>query len=355
MAKMTTHKRMSTILSHREADHAPITDHPWPTTLTRWHREGMPEDVSFADYFGLDQFVSLHVDNSPRYPERVIEETDEYIIESTVWGSTMRNWKEHGSTPEYLDFTVKNEEDWQKAKARMKPDPDRIDWGEIDRLYREGREKGAWISAIFWFGFDVTHSYFVGTENMLIAMATQPEWVKDMFNHYLDVAIPLWDMVWERGYHFDEVFWYDDMGYKGTQFFSLDMYRNLLKPAHKRACDWAKAHGIKTQLHSCGNVSRFIPDLIEIGVDTLNPIEVKSGLDPVELKKQYGDELTLHGGLNAVLYARPEEMWKEMRRVIPEMKKGGGYVIGSDHSVPETVSLEEFTEFVKLAKELGSY
>ena len=78
-------------------------------------------------------------------------------------------------------------------------------------------------------------------------------------------------------------------------------------------------------------------------------------MDPVALKKQYGDSLTFQGGLNAVLYDKPEKMWDEMRRVIPEMKKGGGYIIGSDHSVPETVGLEEFGEFVKLAKELGSY
>lgn len=355
MPELTTRERMLLTLEHKEADHAPITDHPWPTTLVRWRQEGMPADVSFEDHFDLDRYASLHVDNSPRYPQRVIEETEEYITEFTEWGATLRNWKKHGSTPEHVDFTVKDPDSWAKAKARMRPDPDRVNWDEIDRIYKEAREEGAWVSAVFWFGFDVAHSYFVGTETMLIAMAMQPEWVSDMFNHYLDVAIPLWDMVWERGYHFDEVFWYDDMGYKGTAFFSLDMYRNLLKPVHKRACDWAKAHGLTTRLHSCGNVSALIPDLLEIGLDALNPIEVKAGLDPVALKKQYGDSLTFQGGLNAVLYDKPEKMWDEMRRVIPEMKKGGGYIIGSDHSVPETVGLEEFGEFVKLAKELGSY
>ena len=157
------------------------------------------------------------------------------------------------------------------------------------------------------------------------------------------------------GYTFDEVMWYDDMGYKNGTFFSLDMYRNLLKPFHKRACDWAHAHGCKVRLHSCGNIRAFIPDLIEIGVEMLNPVEVKAGLEPVGLKKEFGDRLAFHGGVNAVLFERPEELWKEMRRVIPEMKKGGGYMCSSDHSVPEIVSLAEFTEFVRLAKELGAY
>ena len=87
----------------------------------------------------------------------------------------------------------------------------------------------------------------------------------------------------------------------------------------------------------------------------LNPIEVKAGLDPVALKKRYGDSLAFHGGLNAVLFDAPERMWDEMRKVIPEMKKGGGYIISSDHCVPETVSFETFGEFVRLAKELGRY
>ncbi len=355
MQDVTTRDRMMLAVEHKEPDRTPITDYPWPTTLARWRSEGMPGDLSHVDYFGLDHFVTLHVDNSPRYPRRVIEETDSYITEFTEWGATLRNWKDHGGTPEHIDFTVKDPETWQQAKARMKPDADRIDWEEIDRTYTQARERGAWVSAVFWFGFDVTHSYFVGTETMLVAMATQGEWVKDMFNHYLDVAIPLWDMVWDRGYHFDEVFWYDDMGYKGTSFFSVDMYRDLLKGAHKRACDWAKSRGLKTRLHSCGNISGLIEDLLEIGLDTLNPIEVKAGMDPLALKEQYGDRLAFQGALNAVLYEKPEKMWGEMHRVIPRMKRGGGYIIGSDHSVPETVSLAEFTEFVRLAKELGSY
>jgi uroporphyrinogen decarboxylase len=87
----------------------------------------------------------------------------------------------------------------------------------------------------------------------------------------------------------------------------------------------------------------------------LNPIEVKAGMEPTELKKQYGDRLGFHGGLNAVLFYDMEAMFAEMERVIPVMKQGGGYIISSDHSVPDSVSLEQFREFVRKAKELGRY
>jgi uroporphyrinogen decarboxylase len=165
----------------------------------------------------------------------------------------------------------------------------------------------------------------------------------------------MFEMIWDEGYTFDEIHWPDDMGYKGTQFFSLDMYRNLVKPAQKRACDWAHAKGIKAHLHTCGNINKFVPDLIDAGVDMLNPLEVKAGVDPIALKKQYGDKLAFHGGINAVIYSDREKLTAEMKRIVPVMKKDGGYWLSSDHSVPESVSLEDFRYFVELGKALGKY
>jgi len=355
MREMTTHERMTRMLAHREADRVPITDIPWGATLRRWRREGLPEGVDWAEYFGLDRFVGIGADNSPRYPVRTIEETEEYSITTTAWGVTVKNWKNRGSVPEFLDFTVKDRDSWQQAKARMRPTPDRIDWQRLERNYGRWRQQGAWITGHFWFGFDVTHSWTVGTERVLETMIDDPEWLADMFNHYLDVHIALFDMIWDAGYHFDAIHWPDDMGYKGHQFFSLDTYRQLLKPVHKRAADWAHNRGLAVELHSCGNVLPFIPDFIEIGINVLNPIEVKAGMDPVAIKKQYGHVLTLHGGINAALFWEPEKLYAHMRQVIPAMKENGGYIISSDHSVPDSVSLEDFRRFVELAKQLGTY
>ena len=353
--EMTTYERLTRMYAHKEADRVPITDGPWGSTIERWRKEGMPKDMDFADYFGLDKLRAIHADNSPRYPEQTIEETEEYRVWKTKWGATLKTWKHSGGVPEFLDFTIVSPDTWADAKKRMTPDRDRIDWENLKKNYKKWRDNGDWVTTYFWFGFDVTHSWTVGTERLLMALITDPEWCVDMFNHFLDVDIALYEMVWDAGYKFDEVHWPDDMGYKGHQFFSLKMYRELLKPVHKRACDWAHSKGIKTRLHSCGDVRPMIPDLIEIGIDMLNPLEVKAGMDPIVLKKQYGDKLAFHGGLNAVLYETPEKMWEEMKRVVPVMKKNGGYMLSSDHSVPQNVSLEEFRQFVELGKKLGSY
>jgi uroporphyrinogen decarboxylase len=133
------------------------------------------------------------------------------------------------------------------------------------------------------------------------------------------------------------------------------MFRKLLKPVHAQAIDWAHARGIKTHLHSCGDVNPFVPELVEIGLDALNPLEVKAGMDPIGLKRTWGDRLVLHGGINAVLWDDLDAIEAEMRRVLPALKAGGGYVFSSDHSVPSSVSLANFRRIVDLAKQLGAY
>lgn len=355
MYRMTSHERFSRIFEHKEADRIPIIDDPWETTIERWHREGMPEGVSFVEFFDLDRVAHISVDNSPRYETKIIEETDEYKIYTTPWGATLKSWKHITSTPEFLDFRIKDRISWKEAKERMVPSRDRIPWDYLQANYKKWREEGYWIQAGLWFGFDVTHSWTVGTERLLIALIEDPEWCIDMFNHFLDVNLALLDMVWDAGYHFDSVFWPDDMGYKNNQFFSVNTYRNLLKPIHKKAIDWAHSKGIKAHLHSCGDIRPFIPELIDIGLDALNPLEVKAGVDTIELKKKYGKDLVLHGGINAVLWNDREAIEAEIKEKVPVLKESGGYIFSSDHSVPDTVSLEDFRHIVELAKEMGRY
>ena len=250
---MTSKERFTRMFEHREADRIPIIDSPWAGTIARWKREGMPGDADWRDYFDVDKSELIYVDTSPRFEQKVLEETDRYRIITSPWGVTMKEFKEEDSTPEFLDFKVVTPEEWEKAKARMTLDRDRIDWKRLETEYPRWVAEGRWIEGYMWFGFDVTHSWMVGTETLLIAMLEQPEWVVDMFNTYLDRCIALMDMVWDAGYRMDGIFWPDDMGYKGTPFFSNATYRELLQPVQRRAVEWAHKKGIKAHLHSCGD------------------------------------------------------------------------------------------------------
>ncbi|MFH1570903.1 MAG: uroporphyrinogen decarboxylase family protein [Gemmatimonadota bacterium] len=350
---MTSHERFTRMFQRRASDRIPIIDSPWGDTVERWRREGMPADVDWVDYFGVDRVVGIGSDISPRYPASRVEETDEYVIDTTSWGVTLKNLK-RTSVPQYLHFEIDSPETWQQARGQVTAARDRVDWERLRREYPTWRQRGYWIQGCPFFGFDATHS-FVDMEVLLEAMVERPEWCADMFNHCLDVSLAMLGMVWDEGYTFDSLFWCDDMGYRGTQFFSLATYRELLLPVQQRAIEWAHARGIRAHLHSCGNVSRFVPDLVAAGLDALNPLEVKAGMDAVALKQAYGDRLALHGGINAVLWDDPDAIEEEMRRVVPALKEGGGYIFSSDHSVPSSVSLAGFRRIIDLAKELGSY
>lgn len=355
MHKMTTHERFTRIFNHQEADRIPVMDSPWTGTIKRWHREGMPNGMAYTDYFDIDKVSGIGTDNSPQYETRTLEETERYRIFTTNWGATLKEFKEDDSTPEFIDFTIVSPEKWAEAKARMTPTKDRITWDYLKQNYKRWREEGHWVIGHLWFGFDVTHSWAVGTERLLIALMEEPEWCFDMFNHYLDTHLALLDMVWDAGYTFDSVMWPDDMGYKHSQFFSVNTYRELVKPVHKRAVEWAHKKGIKAHLHSCGDINPLIPELIDIGIDALNPLEVKAGMDPVNIKNKFGKDLVLHGGINAVLWDDIDAIEAEIKRVIPILKKSGGYIFSTDHSIPNTVTLNSFKRIIDLIKDIGSY
>ncbi|MBW7997396.1 MAG: hypothetical protein FVQ81_12650 [Candidatus Glassbacteria bacterium] len=355
MGEMTTRERMRLTYEHREADRAPFFDFPWESTVERWHREGLPGGVRWEDHFGLDRVFTISVDNSPRYPVEILERTDEYTLKRTEWGVTLKQWNHHGGTPEFLDYTVTDRDSWNEARRRMTPSRDRIDWKLLEREYRACRERGDWFEALAWFGFDVTHSWMLGTERLLVALLEDPDWCREMFGHYLDTSLALLEMVWDAGYEFDILTWYDDLGFKQGQFISVAMYRELLKPYHQRAVEWAHRRGIRTRLHSCGDIRPFLPEFRDIGIDCLNPLEVKAGVDPLALKRDWGGELVLHGGLNAVLWDRPEEIVAEIERVVPVLKAGGGYIFASDHSIPDSVDFDTFSRIVETYKRVAVY
>lgn len=352
---MTTEERIRRMYEHKEADRVPVIDDPWAGTLRRWRAEGMPVSADWRDYLGIDKTVSIGVDITPQYEERVIEETDRYIIKTSKWGVTMKHFKEEDSTPEFLDYKVVDEESWAEAKALMTLSDDRIPRQLLKNNYARWKAEGQWITAEFWFGFDVTHSWMMGTETTLIAMMEEPELVQDIIGTYLDRCMKLFERIWDAGYRFNEIRWPDDMGYRGTTFFSPAMYREIVKPFHKKAVDWAHERGIYARLHSCGNIMTLVDDILETGIDGLNPLEVKAGMDALKLKREHGDRLLLHGGINAVLWDDADAIIDEIRAKVPVLKENGGYIFASDHSIPNSVPLENMKRIIEEVKKSGSY
>jgi len=99
----------------------------------------------------------------------------------------------------------------------------------------------------------------------------------------------------------------------------------------------------------------LLPDIMDTGVDALNPLEVKAGMDSYKIKKEYGDRLVLHGGINAANWNNADVIIGEIEEKVPVLKQNGGFIFSSDHSIPNDVSLENMKRIMEAAKRAGTY
>jgi len=352
---MDSRERVLAALHHKEPDRVPYTDGPWTTTVMRWRKEGLPEGGEPAEYFDYE-FVGFGAETSLGFPRVVIEETDDHIIERNANGATTKNWKRRTSTPMLMDFTIRSREAWEEHKHRMVWRPDRLLWATDKPIYEKARRQGKFVHISFAIGYDELSS-IVGPHNLLPAMIEDPDWVEDMFRTFMDVKIAATEEMLAAGYEFDGAFVYDDLGYRNGPFFSTDIYRALLFPQHKRLCDLFHSKGWKVILHSCGNVNMHIPALIEAGFDCLQPLEVKAGMDLIQLKKDYGERLAFMGGLDVRAFADPDPAVaeREIRSKIEFAMRGGGYIAHSDHSLPDNISFDRYKRVVEWIRRYGTY
>jgi uroporphyrinogen decarboxylase len=140
------------------------------------------------------------------------------------------------------------------------------------------------------------------------------------------------------GDHVDVVAWGDDVASQESLLLSPKTYRAQIKPRHRRMIQAIKSlRDVKVSYHSCGAVYELIGDLIEIGVDSLNPVQVSArNMDPVKLKKEFGGRIAFWGGIDThrvLPFGTPEEVRKEVRRMINILGKKGGYVLASVHNM----------------------
>lgn len=153
----------------------------------------------------------------------------------------------------------------------------------------------------------------------------------------------------------------DDLGTQRGLQLSPSMYREVIKPRQARVYQYIKEHSsAKLFLHSCGAISEIIDDLIEIGVDILNPIQTSArGMDPVELKKRFGSRITFWGGGCDTQYVLPYASSSELREHIKERIRifgpGGGFVFTQIHNIQADIPPEKIETMYRTALEYGKY
>ena len=196
MTEMTSRERFARMFEHKEADRIPIIDDPWGSTIERWQREGMPDGVNYVDFFDLDRVAMIAADNSPRYEETVIEETDEYRTVTTKFGVTVKNWKHAASTPQFLDFTIVDPESWAAAKERIRPDRDRINWKYLEHAYPVWQRDGYWLARLRWPGREYVFYLLVATMMLPFVVTLIPTFILFKYLRLLDTLWPLFLPSW---------------------------------------------------------------------------------------------------------------------------------------------------------------
>ncbi len=202
-----------------------------------------------------------------------------------------------------------------------------------------------------------------GWENFYVDLAGNPEFAVALMNRYLDIRLRIAERALEEvGENIDIVMVStDDLGMNDRTIISPQMYRELIKPIQRRMFDFFKARTRARRFyHTDGAVYPIINDLIEIGIEALNPIQVSAaGMgDTARLKEEFGDRIAFWGGIDThrvLPYGTPEDVRNEVRRRIADLGRGGGYVLCSVHNVQPEVPPENVVAMFDGAHQLGRY
>ena len=204
--------------------------------------------------------------------------------------------------------------------------------------------------------------YLRGLERWFTDMIENPAFCEAL----LDRTLAFWmgyysQFLKEAGDLIDVVMIGDDLGGQSGPLFSPDFYRRVVKPRQKRLVQHIKSlTPAKVWYHTCGSIMQLIPDLIDNGIDILNPVQISAaGMDPKQLKSRYGDRLVFWGGgidtQHVLPFASPDEVRQDVRRTLQVFKPGGGYVFNSVHNIQAGVPPENTVAMFDAAYEYGFY
>lgn len=213
-------------------------------------------------------------------------------------------------------------------------------------------------------GIFETASWMRGLENFLCDMVVNRSLAEKLLDIVTDNKIAYWAQALKVAGNNPQVLAEaDDLATQNSLIVSKEMYREIIKPRHKRLCETVrKAAGrpISFFYHCCGAMKELIPDLIEAGFDIMNPIQVSAkGMDPKELKRLFGKDVTFWGGGCESQHILPngtvQEVKDEVKRRIDELAPGGGFVFASIHNIQADVPPENIVAMWETFKDNCKY
>ncbi len=323
---MNSRERVLATLWHKTPDRTPCDFWAEPPTLSR-----LLAHVGYADKDRLLDELEVDVRHleAPATPEREIGGVyqnlwgERYVYRHTPWGPMREDVK--GALAGALSFSELEAFDW--------PSPDCIDRSRLADQCRRYEDRA------LLYGFaDVWQrpALVRGWEGMFLDMLERPDWVHFLCRKFVDFYIEDYTRAAEiTGGRIDLYLLISDLGSQRGPLMSLAMFRKFVAPYLRRMIDLIHSLGARVLYHSCGAIRPFIPDLIELGVDILDPIQPAGpGMQPENLKAEFGDRLSFHGGIDTQILlprATPAQVAAEVRRYCDVLGSGGGYILAPAH------------------------
>ena len=364
--------RMNKALHHHEGDRVPYSDFFWGSVLQRWRSElGLAADTDIYTYYDLDWIVTVPNMDPHIKPFDVVSQSEEDIVVRTGFEAIIQK-KLDRPMPDFLSFETDTVE---KMEAFQFDDPwdDRRYFAAGDNQLAgvgDGFERNspAWMDTVNSRYADipvygsVCEGYemlwrIIGSENALLWIALYPDELQRFVERIFAFSLELTKaQIKAASARLSGMVIWGDVAYRRDMFFSPDYWRRVFKPGVKALVDVCHAAGLPVIYHGCGNATRIYEDFIECGIDAYNPLEAKAGLDVVDLRRKYGHRMGFCGNLDVMVWA-DGSMDELTSMVLTKMNaaKGGGYIIGSDHSVPSNISGERYDYVVKLIRQHGVY
>jgi len=365
-------ERVRRALRHQEPDRVPVSDFFWGSFVRRWRQElGLPADANPYYHYDLDLITTVPNMDPWTRPFETLRETAEEVVVKTGFGAIMHK---HFAfpMPEMRTWETDTFEKLERVEFDDPRDPRRFFAGGDNQIAGVGdgfqRNSPPWVETVqtLWVDFPVFGSMIeasecltrlIGQHNTLLWMGLYPQRMGECIHRigkfYLDCCQAALDAAagWLDGF----VIW-GDVAYRKGLFFSPDYWREYFKPWVKAMVDLCHARGLSVIYHGCGNVNAIFEDYIEIGVDAFHPLEVKAGMDAVELRRRYGHRIGLCGNLDVQNWERGDrrEIRAEILRKL-HAAKGGGLILQSDHSVTSAVSGRTYDDIVNLIHQRGTY
>jgi uroporphyrinogen decarboxylase len=382
---MNARERVQLALNHQEPDRIPIDmGATIITSITqkaytdlRQHL-GMPLDQSvMLDYvqqlpyvdealmerFGVDfRLVQLPAATAPGL--NVFEEGDYYAFIDR-WGSKLHMPKDGGLYFDWVDFPVK-EASMAALDAYQWPVPDPkehiLKLRQQAEYLHENTDYALVGSAVIGGGIFEQPARTMGLPNFLMALVAEPDFASRLMDEITDIYIESCNNYLDEVGEYIQVFTYwDDVCTQDGWLVRPDLYRRLIKPKQKRLVDAIKKKtNAKLFYHSCGATFDLVPDLIEIGFDILNPVQVSAkGMDTKRLKATYGKDITFWGGgvdtQHLLPFGKPEQVVDEVKRRIDDLAPGGGFVFAAVHNIQPFVPPANIVAAFDTALQYGKY